>query len=53
MMQYYTESRKKRDAQLGATEVTKDVDATTIKSVALPKPSADAALAVTPSHQTS
>lgn len=53
MMQYYTESRKERDAQLGATEVTKNLGATNSKSSALPKPAEDAALAVTPSRQTS
>lgn len=36
MMQYYTESRKKRDAQLGATEVTKDVGDTNSKTIAPP-----------------
>lgn len=52
-MQYYTESRKERDAQLGATEVTKDVPATNSKPSAPPKPSDDATLAITPSRQTS
>ena len=53
MMQYYTESRKVRDAQLGATEDTKDVGPTGSSSTAPPKPSEDAALAITPSRQTS
>lgn len=51
-MQYYTESRKKRDAQLGATEVTKDVGATNSKASALAMLAEDAAVAVTPSRQT-
>lgn len=51
-MQYYTESRKERDAQLGATDITKVVAATNSTPSAPPEPSEDAALAIMPSRQT-
>ncbi|KAL3134829.1 hypothetical protein ABBQ32_007800 [Trebouxia sp. C0010 RCD-2024] len=50
--QYYTESRKVHDAQMGVTEETKDADAS-LNPAALPKLLDEPVLAVTPSRQTS
>lgn len=52
MLQYYTESRKVHDAQMGVTEETKDADAS-LNPAALPKLLDEPVLAVTPSRQTS
>lgn len=52
MLQYYTESRKVHDAQMGAPEEVKDAGAVA-NPAALRKLSEESVLAVTPSRQTS
>lgn len=53
VLQYYTESRKMRDAQMGTNEEATDLAAAQLKSVPVQTVSdGPAAAAVTPAHQT-